>query len=305
MRIVVAIDNSDCSKMVLQEAKLMNCPIGTELKVVTALDYSEPLPVLESIQVEECNQARQLISSAIEELQKAHPSASVTGEVLDGYPADAVNKTSCDWLADLIMVGSHSRKGVSRLWLGSVSRAILMHAPCAVRVVKPDQNQGPDARKKKNVLLALEDTEHSSHLIDHVLALPWYEGTKFRCLHVVHPVAVVMDDSNESIRKTSNSFDGFVSRQHDWLEAQTSKINKHFDQDVATGVILIGDAREQILLTATEWPADLIMLGSHGRRGIDKLLMGSVSDAVSTNAQCTVEITRVPAFRKRKMHVII
>lgn len=304
MRILIAIDESECSKVVLEQAEFMDCPIGTELKVVTALDYSEPLPVLESIQVEECNEARKLIEEAMKGLQEAHPCAEVSGEVLDGYPAEAINKVARDWLADLIIIGSHSRKGVSRLWLGSISRAVLMHAPCAVRIIKPGPPRDPE-QQGRNVLLALEDSEHSKHLIDHVLALPWFEGTKFRCLHIVHPVAVVMDEENETIRTTSSSFDGFVSKQHEWLESQTSKINKHFDQDVATGVILIGDAREQILLTAAEWPADLIMLGSHGRRGIDKLLLGSVSDAVSTNAPCSVEITRVPAFRKRPMHVII
>ncbi len=304
MRIVIAIDNSEASEIALQEAEFMDCPVGTEIKVVTALDYSEPLPVLESLQVQECNNAKLLVESAIKRLKNAHPLAEVTGEVLDGYPADAVNKFSREWIADLIVAGSHSRKGFSRLWLGSISRAILMHAPCAVRIVKPCLKQSAEPRAK-NVLLALEDTEHSSHLIDHTLALPWYEGTKFRCLHVVHPIAVVMDEENESIRTTSNSFDGFVHKQYEWLESQVAKINKHFDQDVATGAILIGDAREQILLTATEWPADLIMVGSHGRRGIDQLIMGSVSDAVSTNAQCSVEVTRVPAFRKQRMHVII
>lgn len=303
MRIVIAIDGSDCAKAALREAELMDCPVGTELKVVTALDYSEPLPVLESIQVQECEIARQLIETAIKTLQEAHPCAEVSGEVLDGYPADAINNISRDWLADLIIVGSHSRKGFSRLWLGSVSRAILMHAPCAVRIVKPGGALKED--EGRNVLLALEDSEHSSHLLDHVLALPWYEGTRFRCLHVIHPIAVMMDDNNEAIRSTSSSFDGFVSKQNEWLATQTAKINKHFDQEVASGLILIGDAREQILLNASEWPADLIMLGSHGRSGIDKLIMGSVSDAVSTNAECSVEITRVPAFRKSRMHVIV
>ncbi|MDZ4836937.1 MAG: universal stress protein [Candidatus Melainabacteria bacterium] len=304
MRIVIAIDDSDCSQMVLQEAELMDCPVGTEIKIVTALDYSEPLPVLESLQVKECEEAKQLIGAAIKSLKIAHPCAEVSGEVLDGYPADSVNKISRDWLGDLIMVGSHSRKGVSKLWLGSVSRAILMHAPCAVRVVKSGSKPTEESQSK-NVLLALEDTEHSSHLIDHTLALPWFEGTKFRCLHVIHPIAVVMDEGSESIRNTPSSFDGFLHRQIEWLDTQTSRINKHFDQEVATGLTLIGDAREQILLNAAEWPADLIMLGSHGRRGIDKLIMGSVSDTVSTNAQCSVEITRVPAFRKRPMHVIL
>lgn len=304
MRILVAIDNSDCSKVVLEQMQSMDCPIGTELKVVTALDYSEPLPVLESVQAAECDEARKLIENALKGLQEAHPCAEVTGEVLDGFPADAINRFSRNWLADLIVIGSHSRKGVSRLWLGSISRAVLMHAPCAVRIIKPGPERDPK-NKGTNVLLALEDSEHSTHLINHVLSLPWFEGTRFRCLHVVHPVAVYMDEENETVRTTSSSFDGFVAKQSEWLKTQTSKINNYFDQEVATGSILIGDARKQILLTAAEWPADLIMLGSHGRRAIDKLFLGSVSDAVSTNSQCSVEITRVPAFRNRPMHVLL
>ncbi len=281
MRIIVAIDKSTCSKTALSEAIYMDCPVFTEIKVVTVLDYSEPLPVLELIQSEECDAAKKLVESAVDQLKEAHPLAEVSGEVLDGYPDDAIIKLSRTWLADLIIVGSHGRKGISKLWLGSVSRAILLHAPCAVRVARP----GPHAETTqggKNVLLALDGSEHSEHLIDHVLAFPWFEGTQFRCLHVVHPVAAALDD--QEFEHQSSSFDGFIGQQHEWLEKQAARINEVFDQPVATGKILIGEAREQILLNAIEWPADLVVLGSHGRRGIDKLIMGSVSDAISNNA---------------------
>ncbi len=52
------------------------------------------------------------------------------------------------------------------------------------------------------------------------------------------------------------------------------------------------DARDLILECATKWNADLIVLGSHGRRGLNRFVMGSVSEAVARHASCSVEIVR-------------
>ena len=53
-----------------------------------------------------------------------------------------------------------------------------------------------------------------------------------------------------------------------------------------------GDARSTILDLAQAWPADLVVLGSHGRRGWDRFLMGSVAESVAVHAHCSVEVTR-------------
>jgi nucleotide-binding universal stress UspA family protein len=53
-----------------------------------------------------------------------------------------------------------------------------------------------------------------------------------------------------------------------------------------------GDARQVILDCAAEWHADLVVLGSHGKKGFDRLMLGSVSDSVARHATCSVEIVR-------------
>ena len=53
-----------------------------------------------------------------------------------------------------------------------------------------------------------------------------------------------------------------------------------------------GDARQTILDQATAWEADVIVLGSHGRTGVTRVLLGSVSDSVSRHAPCSVVIVR-------------
>ena len=55
----------------------------------------------------------------------------------------------------------------------------------------------------------------------------------------------------------------------------------------------VGDAKSKILDVAEEWRADLIVVGSHGRRGFERFLMGSVSDAVARHAKCSVQIVRI------------
>jgi nucleotide-binding universal stress UspA family protein len=60
-------------------------------------------------------------------------------------------------------------------------------------------------------------------------------------------------------------------------------------------LVLAGDAKTVILDEAANWHADLIVLGSHGRKGLGRFLLGSVSEAVARHASCSVEIIRLPS----------
>ena len=62
----------------------------------------------------------------------------------------------------------------------------------------------------------------------------------------------------------------------------------------AEGAVLTGKAKEAILEEAQKWAADLILVGSHGRRGFRRFLLGSVSEAVAMNAPCSVVVVRAP-----------
>ena len=62
----------------------------------------------------------------------------------------------------------------------------------------------------------------------------------------------------------------------------------------ATTAVEQGDPKSKIIDEAEKWKADLIVLGSHGRKALDRFLMGSVSGAVARHAPCSVEIVRIP-----------
>lgn len=71
------------------------------------------------------------------------------------------------------------------------------------------------------------------------------------------------------------------------LQAAGFKVATHVEE---------GDARQVILDSAKSWQPDLILLGSHGKTGLDRLLLGSVSEAVARGAPCSVQIVRAPAL---------
>jgi len=72
-------------------------------------------------------QAMQAVSSA---------GLKTTGEVLSGYPKAKIVDEAKKWGADLVVVGSHGRRGVERILLGSVSEAVALHADCSVEVIR-------------------------------------------------------------------------------------------------------------------------------------------------------------------------
>lgn len=279
----------------------MKCPLGTELRVATVVSAYDPFPGTEGALEREMAAAKGLVDGAVDRLSKTHPNVEISGEVLHGYVVEQLIKYGEDWPADLIMVGSHGRQGFTELVLGSVSRSILNLAGCAVRIVRKTKKKSP--KEGTNVLIALEESEHTRHMVDHVLRLPWPVGSRFRCLNVLHSVdeSVLFDPDVEFSKTVARHLDGMVSSRKEWLLETASRLNETFDADLADTEVLIGDPRKMILQAAADWPADIIMLGSHCRHGIDRLILGSVSEAVALHAPCSVEVTRTPAFRARKM----
>lgn len=277
----------------------MKCPMGTEIRVISVTGFSDPFPGVEEASQKEATAAQRLVDEAVEKLKKTHPSVNVSGDVLDGYVVEQIIHYCDQWPADLVMLGSHGRAGLTEFVLGSVSRSVLSLAGCAVRIVRPPERERES--QGLNVLMALDPSQHCEFLVDHALKLPWPAGSRFRLLNVLASIDenTLFDPDIEFANLVERHLDSMIYSRKEWLCELTKKINDTFGADVAEKQILTGDPRKKILECAKDWPADIIMVGSHGRQGIEKLILGSVSEAVASHAPCSVEVTRVPAFRKQ------
>jgi nucleotide-binding universal stress UspA family protein len=115
------------------------------------------------------------------------------------------------------------------------------------------------------------------------------ENTEILILHVLQPAGPTPPQMDPGY---APELEGKKKPAHALVEHIAKELrDAGFEAGTA---IKVGDIREVIIDSAAEWRADLIIVGSHGQRGIQRFLLGSVSEFVARHANCSVEIIRPP-----------
>jgi nucleotide-binding universal stress UspA family protein len=145
MKILIAIDGSSHSHAALVEFATRPWPTGAEVQILTVVHSSIPLFfdlafVVAAAHMEQTLDRRRdapaLVEAAADMIRDASPNVSVTTNIIEGIPKDAIVEEARRWGADLIVLGSHGYGRVRRVVLGSVAAAVLANAPCSVEVVR-------------------------------------------------------------------------------------------------------------------------------------------------------------------------
>lgn len=135
------------------------------------------------------------------------------------------------------------------------------------------------------LLLAVDGSRHSQVAANRVAARPWPQGTQVKVLHVIQPAPV--PSYGEHMR-------GQMDEARRVLDVTADELRPLRGQGVRVSTEMIeGSPKEVILREAESWGADLIVVGSHGYGGLQRFLLGSVSQAVALHARCSVEIARI------------
>ena len=295
MKVLIAIDCSPASERVLDEAAARPWPEGTIFTVVNVVDFQRfaRFPVL----IEDAKrEADRLVKAGTEKLARSGHNA--LSEVITGFPRRAISQYANEWHADLIMAGSHGHSAVGRFLLGSVAQGILRTAPCSIEIVRFASGGPAPSSHPMKILLATDGSDCSMEALQSVAKRPWPDGTVIRVLSVeelivldgqvagyplssVYPQSLLEELTTQARDRASSA----VKSAREILQRARMKVLD--DQ-----AIELGEPRAVTLDTAKTWGADLIVLGSHGRRGVDRFLLGSVSEAVAIHAHCSVEIIR-------------
>ena len=139
------------------------------------------------------------------------------------------------------------------------------------------------------VLIPIDGSECSKAAVDYVKERPWHKDDSFYLVHIVEPIPV--DIGIAYIPGAYTPEDGVAFEQSEAL----LKIVKGELQEVSANIetkVLAGPAKAEIIDLAEEWKADLIIMGSHGRTGFNRLLLGSVAEDVMKSAHCSVTIVK-------------
>lgn len=206
--------------------------------------------------------------------------------VVRGRAADAINDVAAQIGADLIVTGSRGRGQLTSMLLGSVAIEVASHAPCPVLVART-----PDVSR----LLVATDRSPVAARIPEWLA----EAGILRGVPADAVAVSIADHAGfELIGSLDTLGDERLSRSRAELRehyrtAAVAMAQRLTSIDIPTTPMLrAGDPAHQVLAAADERGADLIVTGSRGLEGLERLLLGSVARNVVVHARCSVLIVR-------------
>jgi nucleotide-binding universal stress UspA family protein len=140
------------------------------------------------------------------------------------------------------------------------------------------------------ILIGIEDSIFSYNAARFVAQRPWPSGTQARLIS-----AVDTDDMSARVELEGSNL---YKQASEAIERAVAILREGGGEFEITTEIVEGNPKRVILDEAERWGADLIVVGSHGRRGLQRFLLGSVSQAVALHAQCSVEIVRAPLVQE-------
>jgi nucleotide-binding universal stress UspA family protein len=298
--ILCPTDLSTCAGHALPHAARFAETCGADLHLVHALvlHQADPgnaayrLPNMDQLYEALEQHAEAQMQSAMDEhgdrgfaIKRAHVrSLSAASAILDYASENNI---------DLIVMGTHCRRGVRRLLLGSVAEEVVRLAPCPVLTVPEGAEAGPAAQVER-VLVPVDFSDYAKLALAYAADLTSLFRAEMHLLHVVDEV--VYPDFYPPVLPSG----GVVT---DELREQSLERLKDLLQDVppsgkpANVHVRAGRAATAIADVAGELSADLIVLASHGLTGLSHILLGSVSENVVRRAPCPV--FTVKAFGKR------
>jgi nucleotide-binding universal stress UspA family protein len=211
---------------------------------------------------------------------KEHPLLEANFHVRIGTPHVEISRFAREGEVDLVVMGTHGRGFVAHALLGSVAEKIVRMAPCPVLTVRRPQREC----LVPSVLVALDFEPASNAALMYGRTIARRFGAKLHVLHVVE---------NYFLRPTTSDSSTLVAR------ARGRVCERISDEDRtvlhATVAVEVSDLpAEAILDYATNSGINLIVIGTHGRQGASRLLMGSVAERIVRRSSCPVLTVRQP-----------
>ncbi|MFB6273482.1 MAG: universal stress protein [Salinibacter sp.] len=197
-------------------------------------------------------------------------------------PETAIVDHASDQEVDLVVMGTHGRQGMDRLLSGSVAEEVVRRAPCPVFTLLAPGDEHPDTPIDR-VLVPVDLSEQSRLVLDHAVGLATAYGAPIDLLHVVEEAAF---PSAYGLDPLTPAQPDVQERAREALDTLAAEVEE-FDEPINAHV-LAGYAARDIVDFAEEHAADLVVMATHGRTGLQRFLIGSVTEKVVRSAPCPV-----------------
>jgi nucleotide-binding universal stress UspA family protein len=236
---------------------------------------------------------------------EAETQVATTHAVLRGRPAEIICQRAWEIHADLIVLTSHGRTGLSRAWLGSVADDVLRRSRVPVLMLRPGEGGENEATavapaaepaRFQNVLVALDGSSYANETLAPAASLARAMGGSVTLLRVVQPIPSIDAVSNGVSLVTPELQDvpatkRVVAEAKEQLNALAHGLTADLGVSVTVAVTVESRVAHSILEFANAHHADVIAMSTHGR-GASRLLVGSIADKIIRGSTVPVLLCR-------------
>ncbi|TAL09812.1 MAG: universal stress protein [Nitrospirae bacterium] len=215
-----------------------------------------------------------------------------------GKPAECVVKAAEDVMPALVVLGTHGRTGWDRLLLGSTAEAVVREAPCPVLTVRVTEAntaaQHPASPIIRRLLVPIDFSECAQEALEYAAMLAKQFGAKVCLVHAMEAAAYPLDFALFSVCEETALRDRIQRRLEELAVALKT-------DGVAAEVLCETGSPFDVIMRRAKAHGDrgAIVMGTHGRRGLSHLALGSVAEYVVRHAACPVLTIKSPKYRHR------
>ena len=307
-RILFATDFSESAREAQDHAVLWAGRWGATLTVLHVLDFPPGMdldhPVHQMYLDQVRGQAEHHISGVIEALEESGAQASYRIEV--GIPSQKINAIARELDSDLVILGTRGLSGLEHVLVGSTAERVVRSAPCPVLAarISSETDRRPESQAPQpslgiqHILVPIDFSDCSLEALEYAIAVAKVYEAVCTILHVPEPISFGLDFTLRHVqerRRMRERIDSWLSELQALLVAQ----------GLEAGYRLVdGAPADSILTSASVQPCDLIIMGTHGRRGLAHAVGGSVAEAVLRHAPCPVLTVKSPKFAPAHRRVL-
>jgi nucleotide-binding universal stress UspA family protein len=295
MRILLATDGSECADVARDLTHSIAWPAGSVIRVATVV---EPLDVVfgapwagrlagevDAIAADLERHGETVLEQAARGLVRE--GVQLERVVLRGRPATAIVDDARTANVDVIVLGSRGHGTIVSMLLGSVAKEVADQAPCPVLVAR--------GRQLTRVVVAHDGSPHARAAEELLTRWPIFGQAAIEVVSVAQQRGPwhLPPSATLYMPATPDYFEAYreVLREHTAV-ADEAAARLRREGLRANAVVVEGDPAEAILGVAENHQADLILLGTHGRTGLQRLLLGSVARNVMVHAPVSVLVVR-------------
>ncbi len=226
--------------------------------------------------------------------------------LLRGDPAIELSRYVEQVDADLVVMTSHGRGPLNRLWLGSVTDGLVRHTTVPVLIVRPREDEEMVLQampRPLRILVPLDGSETSEEVLERLSLLGAPTEQKVHLTRVVtYPRSVASAYLPHTVLENQVTLEEECGWADDYLKTVVDKLAARGIEDVTYNTVMSTTAATGILDEVAAVDCEVIALSTHARTGVSRLVLGSVADKVIRGADRPVLVVPAPHSREAAEH---